>query len=530
MHQDSRDVDRAVLDDDAAHLLEQALRLGEARDRLVRLTERRVQIREAHDLALGGLALAHVAHQRLHRGLAFEREVARGHFDVHREPVLAQVRHLHARHRGVRVQLLFEVTRGLLAELRMHDLEDVLAEQPDRFFRSEQARGRRVGEHHPVVAEDQDRVGRQIDELAIAVLGLLAHHELADLAPDPFRRLGDGEIGLPHLAREELHRAEQAAADHDGKGERTVEPGREGGLAAHDIFVRSHVEDPVGLARLQHPAQEPLGPGHEALAARDLQEGAALEVRAAPHLGALEGLVELTVRPTRAVVPIHDAADRADDLRHHLLDAHRIGELPHHRVLDRLALLRLLALGDVLADAAIAAKDALLVEHRLAAHAHPAQLAVAAGSQVLEVVERTVRRELRPMALPLRLAHPERGELPARAAHVVGRAQVRLVGEAGVVGEAEVLVLLPVPVGGQAQQAAEAALQPLVRRVGVRAGIPVCSNVLAQLVHERGSVPLDGASGTSPASATDAHRSSGTRLSAPPATPRRTEIAPRDAW
>ena len=160
--------------------------------------------------------------------------------------------------------------------------------------------------------------------------------------------------------------------------------------------------------------------------------------------------------PARAIVPAHGLAHRLDDARNRFAQRVGIREDLRHRMLDRLALLRLLVLGDVLADAAITPEAALRVEHRLAADADPAELAVGAGAQILEIVERLVRQQRALVRLPLRIAHPVARHLPARLAHVAGGADAGALGKpAQIRGEAEVLVLLPVPIGGEAQQAAE---------------------------------------------------------------------------
>ena len=102
--------------------------------------------------------------------------------------------------------------------------------------------------------------------------------------------------------------------------------------------------------------------------------------------------------PARAIVPAHGLAHRLDDARNRFAQRVGIREDLRHGVLDRLALLLLLVLGDVLADAAIAPEAPLRVEHRLAADADPAELAVGAGPQILEIVERLVGASARSYA------------------------------------------------------------------------------------------------------------------------------------
>src|SRR3954447_1194958 len=127
----------------------------------------------------------------------------------------------------------------------------------------------------------------------------------------------------------------------------------------------------------------------------------------------------------------------------------------------RAAQLRLGALagGDVGADAAVAAKMARVVVDRLAGYRDPARAARGIGTLHLEVAERLVALEHGAVARPVFGGYVERRLVPALAAEV-GRGL-----EAGALahaarheGEAEALVLLPVPVGRKLRQAAEARL------------------------------------------------------------------------
>src|SRR6185369_3478681 len=76
-------------------------------------------------------------------------------------------------------------------------------------------------------------------------------------------------------------------------------------------------------------------------------------------------------------------------------------------------------IGDVLADAAVAAETPEFVEHRMAADADMAHLACAVAALVDEVAKRLVRLEHRAVRRPLRFADAEHRQLPAGLA-VVG--------------------------------------------------------------------------------------------------------------
>src|SRR5262245_38008336 len=104
-----------------------------------------------------------------------------------------------------------------------------------------------------------------------------------------------------------------------------------------------------------------------------------------------------------------------------------------------------------MADTAVAAKHAVLVEDRMTRHAHPAHQAVCAHALELEIPEALMGLELRAMCGPLpgiqavRMCFPSREAeeaegAPARVAQAVGQVVLRAP------HEAEVLILLPAPV------------------------------------------------------------------------------------
>src|SRR5205809_3056712 len=106
-----------------------------------------------------------------------------------------------------------------------------------------------------------------------------------------------------------------------------------------------------------------------------------------------------------------------------------------------------LALGDVPAYPAVAAETHFGIEDRLAAYAGDLQLARAVEAVPLQVAERLVRLQQRAVRRPGGLGHVERGQFPAGLSddrvRYGSEAPVEIVGNHG---EAEVLVLLPIPV------------------------------------------------------------------------------------
>src|SRR5207248_6849203 len=106
-----------------------------------------------------------------------------------------------------------------------------------------------------------------------------------------------------------------------------------------------------------------------------------------------------------------------------------------------------LALGDVPAYSAVAAETPLRVEDRLAADAGDLELARVVEAVPLQVAEWLVRLQQRAVRRPVGLGHVEGGQFPPRLSddrlRQRSEAPVQIVGNHG---EAEVLVLLPVPV------------------------------------------------------------------------------------
>ena len=168
---------------------------------------------------------------------------------------------------------------------------------------------------------------------------------------------------------------------------------------------------------------------------------------------------------------LEDVEDLAEHVVHHLLEVvralhramdpvHRLEE-PHVRAALRFGDL---ALGDVPPDAAVAGEAARLVEHRDAGNGHVAPATVGRGAGDLEVAERQVRIERRPVLAPRLFVRFDVRHLPARLADF--GAPRRRVGD--VVGEilpreAMLGVGLPVHIEGELHQRAKALLARLQR-------------------------------------------------------------------
>src|SRR5882672_4894180 len=118
-----------------------------------------------------------------------------------------------------------------------------------------------------------------------------------------------------------------------------------------------------------------------------------------------------------------------------------------------------LALGDVLADAAVALESTGRVEHRLAADADPDLRAGFVQPAQLHVAELLVRLEDSHMLGPLIRGHVDVVLLPALLAYRREGLQVDPRGPGPAHGgEAELVVLFPIHVGRELGQAAEALL------------------------------------------------------------------------
>ena len=150
-----------------------------------------------------------------------------------------------------------------------------------------------------------------------------------------------------------------------------------------------------------------------------------------------------------------------------------------------------LARRDVLAHAPVTAKCAVHVKNGCAAHRKPVQLARTVFALELEIAELLMAFQQLAVLLPAGFAHPRACQLPARLAHVRGRLLQQTVFVASVhMGQAELGILLPVPVGRQDGQGAKArfvVFQLLAHAVGL--------GHVAEHQHDTDNLPLRIANG-----------------------------------
>src|SRR5262249_8502569 len=118
-------------------------------------------------------------------------------------------------------------------------------------------------------------------------------------------------------------------------------------------------------------------------------------------------------------LPAFGFAKRADDRDEGGRDGLRLGQRTRNVVLEPEQQFFALFLGDVAGGSAIAAEAALAVEHRLAAGADVARLALRVGTRNQEVVEGLARVEQRLVLVPAAaVAHRHGAVIPARGAEV----------------------------------------------------------------------------------------------------------------
>ena len=210
--------------------------------------------------------------------------------------------------------------------------------------------------------------------LAHRRLGLAPRHELADLAAHAHRDLQQPGVGLARVAAEELDRAQDLVAHHHRAARRRrAGPPRARAAARWKSAWRetssTHTEVPGG----EHPADEAGLAGHEGGGAAHLEE-------ACGSSGRRRSRSRCSAGGCRAR-PALQRAPHAQSSRSHITwmipriascSDSRAAEEAGHGVLDRLALLGPLALGDVDDGAdqarhlAVGAREGRLVVHGVA--------------------------------------------------------------------------------------------------------------------------------------------------------------------
>src|SRR6266851_5709943 len=250
-----------------------------------------------------------------------------------------------------------QTTRGLLeqpvaegvAERIVDELEAVEIEEQERHrlaitLRVVERMGEALVEHVAVGQSRQGVVRRDVEQI---LFGLLARHELADLAADDTHHLQQRRIGIADFAAEEFQHGEGDVARQDRKGERTMQSGPGGEWGPLETFVPAHVRYPVRRAAHPHlPHQASMGRLKRELAHLGDEIGECLDGDG-PGLDAGYGFFPLVHAPARPAVPVERLADGLDDFRDGLGERFRFCEHARHGVLHPLALLGALALGDV---------------------------------------------------------------------------------------------------------------------------------------------------------------------------------------
>ena len=301
-------------------------------------------------------------------------------------------------------------------------------------------------------------VRRKIGECAEArlafahrALGIGSAEELAELGADRAERLPQALVGLAHAPRAEFEHRAHLARGADRENRRGSQPGLVGKLAPQlgGAAVAADVRDPQRLAGLPHGADQPFA-GVELDAVRRL--GEAPRVLVARHRPVRQAAQRPSLRlPEDRAVPAERVADRLERAAERLgRGAVRLRQAQRDRVVQLEQLLDALLLGDVAADAAIAGEAAARVEGRLAADADVAPPAVGQVAPHEDVAERRALFQQRAVRFPAAL------DLDAGVPALLAEDGLREV-VVGVVahldaGEAQLGVLLPVPVGSEAEE------------------------------------------------------------------------------
>src|SRR5262245_54012642 len=147
---------------------------------------------------------------------------------------------------------------------------------------------------------------------------MAARDELADLAAELAHRLQQPRIGWARLAREELGDAHGACGAAQREAERGLQPGAARLVGAREVGVRRRLEDPGGLARLQHPPGEADAGLEDEVRAQLLERADALA--RVPRADAPQAPVARIDLPDRPELPAERGADR---LQRRLVDLDR---------------------------------------------------------------------------------------------------------------------------------------------------------------------------------------------------------------
>jgi hypothetical protein len=174
--------------------------------------------------------------------------------------------------------------------------------------------------------------------------------ELPDLVADDGEHLEEALVGLPDLAAEEDHDADDGVVEADGKGEAGPEVGlgRRGG--PHEVLLPAHVGQPLRFVVGPDGAGESLAGVERRLFGGRL-EGGMGGGGMAPDFGTFQvGLVGVG-QPQLAPAPVELVADRFEEAGRGVGQGVRLGEDVGGQVLRLQAALVLLPGGDVAKEA-----------------------------------------------------------------------------------------------------------------------------------------------------------------------------------
>ena len=154
---------------------------------------------------------------------------------------------------------------------------------------------------------DAEHVERQDEEPVELFLRAPSVDEQADLVADAREHRQQVLVGCADLAAEELHHAEDFAAQQDGESKCRVQPFARGDGCAREVRVLHHVGDPDRLGRWPRRGRAGRSPRANVDASADGVEFREICRTGGPDLGAAQHVRLAVDRPERAVLPAEGA-------------------------------------------------------------------------------------------------------------------------------------------------------------------------------------------------------------------------------
>ncbi len=204
------------------------------------------------------------------------------------------------------------------------------------------------------------------------MLGFFARNKKPDAVAEGDAGFEKPLVGRALLAVEEFHRAEHLFAEPNGQRERRAQTRLGRLLSAQETLVDGEIDNPGGPAAPQHSPDKPYLPGLVNSFPARREERRDLRVVGSPGFLATKAPRCRVHAPARPASEPQRLAERGENSRHGGAERFRVGEQPRYPVLDRLALLGVLALGDVddgpdePGDVAVVARERRLVVERVA--------------------------------------------------------------------------------------------------------------------------------------------------------------------